>query len=72
LIDRRARATLHDSRRSDSENRKATVAASNHSPMAMAPITARVIRRFMSGRKRRTAESALGRMNQPPATAEKA
>ena len=52
---RRARLTLHDSSKSDSENKKATVAASSHSPIAMAPMTATVMSKFLSGCKRRNA-----------------
>ena len=43
-----------------------TVAASNHSPMPIAPATAMAIRRFMSGRKERTAYQALGKTIQSP------
>jgi hypothetical protein len=51
----------------ESAKRKATVAASSQSPIATAPATAIIIRRFMSGRKRRRACQALGATNQPPA-----
>ena len=65
---RRARPTLHDSSASDNANRNDTVAASNHSPIATAPMTAIVISRFMSGRSRRTANQAFGATNQAPQT----
>jgi hypothetical protein len=58
-IARRARPTLQASRVSDSANRKATLAASNHSPMPMAPAIAITIKRLMSGRSRRAAYHAL-------------
>ena len=56
---RRARPTLQLSSASERANRKATVAASSHSPMAIAPATAITISRFMSGRRRRAAYHAL-------------
>jgi hypothetical protein len=59
---------LQDSSARDSANRKVTTAASNHSPIAAAPNTAIVIRRFISGRNRLTDIQALGAMNHPPAT----
>ena len=62
----RARPTLHDSRARESANRKLTVAASNHSPMPMAPSTAMVISRFISGRKRRIEYQAFESTNQAP------
>ncbi len=65
---RRARFTLHDSSASDTANRNVTTAASNHSPIAAAPITAIAISKFMSGRSCRTAPIARGTMNQPPHT----
>ena len=52
LMALRARPMLHASRTSESEKRKDTVAASNHSPMTMAPNTAMVISRFMSARRK--------------------
>lgn len=64
---RRARATLQDSSVRETAKRNATLAASNHSSMATAPQTAIVIRRFMSGRSRRNADHAFGRMHQRPA-----
>ena len=54
-IARRALPMLQLSSVSDKANRKATVAASNHSPMPIAPATAITIRRLMSGRRRRAA-----------------
>ena len=50
------------------DRKKETVAASNHSPIATAPRTATVMRRFMSGRRRRAERHALGATYQPPAT----
>jgi hypothetical protein len=66
----RARSTLHDSRRSASEKRKVTAAASNHCPITIAPSAATVMRRFMSGRRARAERSALGAMYHAPSTAE--
>jgi hypothetical protein len=65
---RRARPMLHASSANDNEKRKETVAASNHSPMIIAPSTAIVISRFMSGRRRRAANHAFGATSQPPET----
>ena len=63
---RRARPTLQLSSARDRAKRNATVAASNHSPMVMAPMTAIIISRWMSGRSRRAAYHAFGRTNRPP------
>ena len=67
-IARRARPTLQLSRTSDRANRKVTVAASNHSPIAMAPNTATVISKLISGRRLRAADQALMATNRPPKT----
>ena len=64
---RRARPRLQDSSASERANRNVTVAASNHSPIPIAPSTATVISRFMSGRRRRAASQALGAMCHAPA-----
>ena len=64
---RRARPTLHASRASDSENRQATVAASTHCPMPIAPHTATTMSRFMSGRSRLAAIHAFGSTVHTPA-----
>ena len=64
---RLARCTLQDSSRRETANRNETVAASNHSPIAAAPITAMVINKFMSGRKAMIARHAFGRTNHTPA-----
>ena len=58
----RARPTLQLSSNSESANRKATVAASKYSPIVMAPSTAMIISRFMSGRRVFREYQALGRM----------
>lgn len=65
---RLARPMLQDSSASEKANRNDTVAASNHSPMTIAPATAIVISRFMSGRNRRIASHALGATVNSPAT----
>ena len=63
---RRARPTLQLSSVSDSAKRNDTVAASNHSPIAIAPTTATVISRCMSGRRLRAANHALTTTNRAP------
>ena len=63
---RRARPMLHASRVRDTANRNATVAASNHSPSAMAPMIATVISRFMSGRSRTNESHALRSTKRTP------
>ena len=65
---RRARPTLHDSSSNENAKRKATVPASNHWPITIAPTTAMVISRFISARNRRKASQAFGAINQPPIT----
>ena len=64
----RARPALQLSSVSDKANRKETEAASSQSPRPMAPMTATVISRFMSGRCRRIASHALGKTNHKPIT----
>ena len=63
---RRARPTLQLSSVNESANKKATVAASNHSLIAMAPTTAMTINRFISGRSRRAAYQALTATKRTP------
>ena len=65
-IARRARCTLKASRSSERPNRKVTAAASDHWPIAAAPITATLMSRFMSGASRCAAAAAFGKMNHPP------
>ena len=62
----RARPTLQDSNAKERANKKLTVAASNHCPIPIAPSTAIVISRFMSGRNRRSEYQAFGSTNQAP------
>jgi len=47
---RRARPRLHASSASANAKKNETVAASNQAPMPIAPATATIISRFMSGR----------------------
>ena len=63
----RARSRLYVSSNWAKANRKATVAASSHWPMAIAPTTATVISTFMSNRRARIARAALRAAIQPPA-----
>ena len=64
----RARPTLQDSRARDRAKKNATVAASKNSPSPIAPATATIIRRFMSGDNLRAADHALGATSQAPNT----
>ena len=66
-IARRARSMLRDSIHCASAKRDVTAAASDHSPMAIAPATAMSISVLMSRANRRAADQARLAQYQPPA-----
>ena len=63
---RRARVTLHDSRRFATANRLATVAPSDHSPSAAAPTIDTTTSTCMSRRRPRMLRHTFGRMASTP------
>ena len=71
-IARRARSMLRDSSHCARANRNVTVAASDHSPMAMAPATAMSISVLMSRANSRAADQARRAQYQPPAAVDAA
>ena len=64
---RRALPMLQDSSRLERANRNATVAASSHWPIKIAPLTATTINTFMSRRKCRPEFQAFGKTSHMPA-----